>query len=122
MLSKARQGQGKGGHLLRPELVGVPTLLLAAVLGARVQPGVALTADHFIAVVFARQHHERRLNHTTPQPQDEVKSRLLLNVVVGESAAIFELLAREDESLLIRRDPCGIAATPSVFRTCNPVP
>ena len=33
-----------------------------------------------------------------------MKSRLLLNVVFGESASIFELLTGEDQALLIRRD------------------
>ena len=33
-----------------------------------------------------------------------MEGRLLLNVVVGESSTIFELLSSEDESLLIRRN------------------
>ncbi len=33
-----------------------------------------------------------------------MESRLLLDVVVGEGAAILELLAGEDQTLLIRRD------------------
>jgi hypothetical protein len=33
-----------------------------------------------------------------------VKSRFLLDVVVSQSATIFELFARKDESLLIRRN------------------
>jgi len=33
-----------------------------------------------------------------------VESRLLLDVIVGEGAAIFKLLAGEDESLLVGRD------------------
>jgi hypothetical protein len=33
-----------------------------------------------------------------------VKSGLLLDVVVGQGSAIFELLASEDQSLLIGRD------------------
>jgi hypothetical protein len=41
---------------------------------------------------------------TTTQPKDEVEGRLLLNVVVRERAAILELLAGEDQSLLVRRD------------------
>merc|ERR1711937_693875 len=43
--------------------------------------------------------------HATPQAKHKVKSRLLLDVVVGERAAILELLAREDQPLLVRRDP-----------------
>ncbi len=33
-----------------------------------------------------------------------MKRALLLDVVVGEGAAIFKLLAREDEALLVGRD------------------
>jgi hypothetical protein len=33
-----------------------------------------------------------------------VKSRLLLDVIVGQGAAIFELLAGEDQALLVWRD------------------
>merc|ERR1719335_2094124 len=39
--------------------------------------------------------------HTTTKTEDQVKSRLLLNVVVRKSAAILELLASEDQTLLI---------------------
>jgi len=35
-----------------------------------------------------------------------VKGGLLLDVVVREGAAILELLAREDETLLVRGDAC----------------
>ena len=42
--------------------------------------------------------------HTTTETKNEVKGALLLNVVVGEGAAILELLAGEDETLLIRWD------------------
>ena len=41
---------------------------------------------------------------TTAQAQDEVQRGLLLNVVVRQAAAILQLLAREDEALLVRRD------------------
>jgi hypothetical protein len=33
-----------------------------------------------------------------------VESRLLLDVIVGERATILELLAGEDQTLLVRRD------------------
>jgi len=42
--------------------------------------------------------------HTTSQSKDQVKSRLLLNIVVRKGSAVFELLSGEDESLLIRGD------------------
>ena len=38
------------------------------------------------------------------ESKDEVEGRLLLNVVVREGAAILELLARKDKTLLIRGD------------------
>ena len=41
---------------------------------------------------------------TTSQTQDEMKGRLLLDVVVGEGAAVFELLASEDQALLVGWD------------------
>jgi streptomycin 6-kinase len=42
--------------------------------------------------------------HTTTKAEDEMKGRFLLNVVVGEGAAILKLLAGENQSLLVRRD------------------
>ena len=39
---------------------------------------------------------------STTQAEHQVESRLLLDVVVGESAAILKLLAGEDETLLVR--------------------
>ena len=39
---------------------------------------------------------------TTAQAQDQVKGRLLLDVVVGQSTAILELLAGENKTLLVR--------------------
>ncbi len=42
--------------------------------------------------------------HPTPKPEDKVERRFLLDVVVGERPAVLELLAGEDESLLIGWD------------------
>ena len=39
---------------------------------------------------------------STTQAEHQVESRLLLDVVVGESAAILELLSGEDQTLLVR--------------------
>merc|ERR1712223_2345925 len=39
--------------------------------------------------------------HASPQSQDQVESGLLLDVVVRQSAAILELLASKDQTLLI---------------------
>ena len=40
--------------------------------------------------------------HTTTKAEDQVKGGLLLDVVVGEGAAIFQLLSSEDKTLLVR--------------------
>jgi len=42
--------------------------------------------------------------HSTSQSQDQMESGLLLDVVVGESPSVFQLLSSEDESLLIGGD------------------
>jgi len=42
--------------------------------------------------------------HTSTKSEDQVKSGFLLDVVIGEGAAILELLSSKDESLLIRWD------------------
>jgi hypothetical protein len=41
---------------------------------------------------------------TTTEAEDQVKSGLLLDVVVGEGAAVFELLSGEDQTLLVGGD------------------
>ena len=42
--------------------------------------------------------------HTTAESEDQVESGLLLDVVVSESSTVFQLLAGEDQSLLVRGD------------------
>jgi len=49
---------------------------------------------------LARQRFHEDL-HTTAETKNQVKSRLLLNIVVGQGTAILELLASEDETLLV---------------------
>jgi hypothetical protein len=43
----------------------------------RARTYVALAADHLLAVVLGGESLERRLNDTTTQTEDKVKSRLL---------------------------------------------
>ncbi|KAG6515923.1 hypothetical protein ZIOFF_026369 [Zingiber officinale] len=43
--------------------------------------------------------------HASPEPQYKVKGGLLLDVVVGEGAAVLQLLAGKDQPLLVRGDP-----------------
>src|SRR3989344_1136314 len=42
--------------------------------------------------------------HATTEAEDEVERGLLLDVVVGQGTAVLELLAGEDETLLVGRD------------------
>jgi len=42
--------------------------------------------------------------HSSSQPQDQVKSRFFLNIVVWQGSAIFQLFSGEDQTLLIRRN------------------
>merc|ERR1711977_762259 len=42
--------------------------------------------------------------HTTSKSEDQMESGLLLDVIVREGSAVFELPTSEDESLLIRGD------------------
>jgi hypothetical protein len=73
-----------------------------AVDSPRWQTSVALAADHLVAVVLGGERLERRLDDATTETEDQVESRLLLDVVVGKGAAILELLASEDQALLVR--------------------
>jgi hypothetical protein len=41
---------------------------------------------------------------TSSKTKHQVQSRLLLNVVVGEGSAVFQLLTSKDQSLLVRRN------------------
>lgn len=74
---------------------------------------VALAADHLLAVVLGSKDLERGLNDTTTETEDEMQCRLLLDVVVGESAAILKLLSGEDQSLLIGRDTLLVLCNPT---------
>ena len=87
--------------LLGAELVGVPALLLAAVHGPGVQPRVALAADHLLAVELAGQHCQGGLDDAPAQAKHQVEGGLLLDVVVAQGAAVLQLLAREDQALLV---------------------
>lgn len=59
--------------LLGAEVVGVSTLLLAAVGCSGVKTGIALSADHLVAVVLHGQNTEGGLNDTTTQTEHQVK-------------------------------------------------
>lgn len=90
--------------LLGPQVVGVATFGLPAVSSTWMQSSVALAANHLVTVVLLRQNSQRRLNNTAPQSQHEMEGRLLLNVVIGKSTSILQLLASENQSLLVGRN------------------
>lgn len=48
-------------------------LLLTAVGGSRRETGVALSADHLVAVVFGGQRLERGLDDATSQTENQVQ-------------------------------------------------
>jgi hypothetical protein len=67
-----------------------------------------------------QQHCTTRLL-TATQAQHQVECGFLLDVVVGQGAAILQLLASEDQTLLVRGDACAekqgsekIVSTPSM--------
>merc|ERR1719499_263823 len=53
---------------------------------------------------LSSQSLDEDLHGTTSKTKDKMKCRLLLDVVVRESSAIFELFSSENESLLLWRD------------------
>ena len=55
-----------------------------------------------------KPNSNRRTLSAAAETEDEVQRRLLLDVVVGERAAVLELLAGEDEALLVGRDACRV--------------
>ena len=77
-------------------------MALAAVGGSQWESCVALAADALITVVLSCEDLESWVDDPSPQSEDEVKSRLLLDVVVVESPSVLELLTSEDEPLLVR--------------------
>merc|ERR1719289_242970 len=51
-----------------------------------------------------RRRTRWRVDDAASQAEDQVEGRLLLDVVVGQRATVFQLLAGEDQTLLIRRN------------------
>ena len=85
------------------------TLSLAAVNGLLGEASVALSANHLLALELSGELGEiwgdlAGSGTATSESEDEMESGLLLDVVVGKGASVLELLASEDESLLIGRD------------------
>jgi len=81
-------------------LVGWDTLLILN-FGLHVVDGVR--RFYFQSNGLPRKSLNKDL-HTTTQTKDQVKSGFLLDVVVRQSSTILKLLAREDQTLLVRRN------------------
>ena len=47
---------------------------------------------------------DKDLHGTAPESEDQVNGRLFLNIVVSEGSAVFQLLATENQTLLINGD------------------
>jgi hypothetical protein len=95
--------------LLGSDVGVVAALSLSAVGSLGGKGSVALSANHLLALVRSGKSGKGGLDGNgasaaTSESEDEVKGGLLLDVVVGEGASVLELLASEDESLLIGRD------------------
>merc|ERR1712028_78838 len=61
-------------------------------------------SERFIKCVPYDNEYHHVSSVATTEAQHQVQRGLLLDVVVGESAAVLELLAREDKALLVRGD------------------
>ena len=79
--------------------------LFPAVRRLWVKTCVALAADLFIPIVALCKRQQVGFNEPSAQAQHQVESRLLLDVVVGQRAAVLQLLASENQALLVRRNP-----------------
>ena len=60
--------------------------------------------------------------HSSTETEDQVKSRFLLDVVVREGAAIFQLLACKDQTLLVRGNPAQRVNFMSQINTTSIIP
>ena len=92
--------------LLGADVTVVSTLALAAVGGLGWQSSVALAANVLVTLVGASKGSKRWLNldaanTATAETQHQMEGGLLLDVVVGQGAAVLKLLAGEDQSLLV---------------------
>jgi hypothetical protein len=61
-----------------------------------------IQSDGFAGQSFDEDLHTR----ATAQAQHKVQGTLLLNVVIGQSATVLQLLTSEDQALLVRGNTC----------------
>jgi len=98
------------------------TLSLTAVGSLNRKSSVALSTDHLFALVLSGESGKGGLDlnateTTTSESQNQMESGLLLNVVVRQSSSVFELLASENESLLIGGDTLLILNLGSIIKS-----
>ena len=77
------------------------TLSLTTVCSSWWQSSVTLSADRLVTVVLRSKGLQGWLDDTTSQSENQVKSGLLLDVVVRQGSAILQLLTSKDQSLLV---------------------
>merc|ERR1719399_2250022 len=65
------------------------------------QTSVALAAHKLVLFVFTCESHQSWVNNTSAQSEHQMEGGLLLDVVILKGAAILELLACEDQTLLV---------------------
>ena len=92
--------------LLWSDVTVMSALSLSAVDGLWWESDVALSANHLLTLELSGEGSKIWLNfhltHTSAsKSEDEMESGLFLDVVIGKSSSVFELLTSEDESLLI---------------------
>ena len=91
--------------------------LVRDALRRRVHLLLALLATTTQAAVIERTSLTSRTHAALPQHQ--MQRALLLNVVVGQRASILELLASEDQSLLIWRNSCANSRVRNAHQQVN---
>ena len=96
--NKAKFSRGKAGETARALTLLVLYLRLDVVNGVR---RLNLQRDG-----LAGQRLDEDL-HAAAEAQHQVQGRLLLDVVVRQGAPILQLLAGEDQALLVGRDACA---------------
>jgi hypothetical protein len=89
---------------LGAQLTGVSTLFLSAIGGTGWETRIALSAHGLVAIVSLGQEGQTRVVDSSAETQYQMQSRFFLDIVIRESATIFQLFAGKDESLLVRWD------------------
>ena len=87
--------------LLGAEVAAVTALLLTAVVGTLGQTGVALAANHLLAVVLLGESSKRGLDDSSSQLEQNLHSGVLSDVVVADGLGVLQLLSSEHHALVV---------------------